>query len=79
MRKYTFQMTKEEVRELWSRVIWEQLRVRRFRWLLFLVILAVECILLSWPGAFSVVELLVGIYLAFIVRGYCAKRPGPCG
>ena len=43
MRKYTFQMTKEEVRELWSRVIWEQLRVRRFRWLLFLVILAVEC------------------------------------
>lgn len=78
MRKYTFQMTKEEVRELWSRVIWEQLRVRRFRWLLFLVILAVECILLSWPGALTVVALLLGIYMAFIVRGYFTIKGQLC-
>lgn len=64
MKKYSFQMTKEEVRELCFRAIWERLILLRLQWLLLPAVLVLECIYLSWTVALATCILLLVIFVA---------------
>lgn len=71
MRKYTFQMTKKEIREVCFRIIWEQILLRRLMWILITGFLITECIifplflLVLVPFVLFVAALYIGgIYIA---------------
>lgn len=63
MKKYSFQMTKEEVRDFCLRALWEQILLMRFKWLLVPAVLAASCIFLSWTVALATGILLLLIFV----------------
>lgn len=79
MKKYSFQMTKEEVRELCLRAIWEWLRRQRSKWLLLSAVLALECIFVSWTMALTMVILLLLIFAVFTVWNNFVMIKRLCG
>lgn len=80
MKEYSFQMTKEEVRELSLRAIWEQQRLRHFKWLWFpAVILALEFVFRLWAMIMMIVILLLMIFALTIMVNYFAMKKQLCG
>lgn len=67
MKKYSFQMTEEEVGELCLRALWERLLLQLSKCLLLLAVLILECIFLSWIMAQALVILLIFLLLLFVV------------
>lgn len=79
MKKYTFQMTKEEVWEFGLRAVWEQQLLNRSKWLLILVVVALECIIVPWEVPLVMVLLLLGILVALIAKNYFVMKEQLCG
>lgn len=79
MRKYTFQLTKEEVREFCLRAIWEQQRFHRVKWLFILGLLALECFLVPWVVPLAVIPFLLAIYALVVVLNYFMMKKKLCG
>ena len=80
MKKYSFEMTKEEVRELCLRARWENLLLHRFKWLLLPAVVALECIFVSWTVAlvtgilFLLVLVSVSVWSDFVmIKRLCGK------
>ncbi|MDE6639191.1 MAG: YcxB family protein [Acetatifactor sp.] len=67
MKKYSFQMTREEISELCLRARWENLLLRRFKWLLLPAVLTLECIFVSWTMALATLALMLLIFAALIM------------
>lgn len=68
MKKYTFQMTKEEIREYCIRAVWEQQLLNRFKWLLILALVALEFFIVPWEVPLVMTLLLLAIVVAIAVR-----------
>lgn len=79
MKKYSFQMTKEEVRELCFRAIWERLILLRLQWLLLPAVLALECIYLSWTAALATCLLLLVIIVVLAMWSNFRMQKQLCG
>lgn len=79
MKKYSFQMTKEEVRELCLRALWERILLMRFRWLLVPAILAADCIFLSWTVALATGILLLLIFVLIPMWNIRVMEKQLCG
>ena len=84
MKKYTFQMTKKEFRELCFRMLWEFLLLNPFKGLLMLVIFVLEGIIL-WeivPFANVLAPLSIAAVLEGLIPVWKSRfvvRPGVCG
>ena len=79
MKKYSFQMTKEEVREFCIRAIWEQMLIRRFMWLLALASLALTYVLEAWIEMLGIVIVAPLAFAAFIVWNNSVMKERLCG
>ncbi len=76
MKKYTFQMTKQELKELCFQMIKEQQRSRISRWLLIVAIIAFECIFFRELGFYIIAILLaiVFLFVRFIAENYARLK-----
>ena len=72
-------MTKEEVWDFCLRAVWEQQLLNRSKWLLILVVVALECIIVPWEVPLVMVLLLLGILVALIAKNYFAMKEQLCG
>lgn len=79
MKKYSFQMTKEEVTEFCLRAIWEQMLLHRAKGLLLLAILALEYVLVSWIAALGIVIVVLLALVVFIARNNFVMKKELCG
>ena len=79
MKKYSFQMTKGEVRELYIRAMWEHLCLHRFKWLLLPAILILECIFVSWAVALSTGILFLLIFVPIAMWSNFRMKKQLCG
>lgn len=68
MKKYTFQMTEEEIREFCIRAVWEQQLLNRSRWLLILALVALEFFIVPWEVPLVMILLLLAIVAAITLR-----------
>lgn len=79
MKKYSFQMTKGEVRELYIRAMWEYLCLHRLKWLLLPAVLALECIFVSWAMALATGILFLLIFVPVAMWSNFRMKKQLCG
>ncbi|MCM1025856.1 MAG: YcxB family protein [Roseburia sp.] len=81
MKKYTFQITEEEAKELTYRVIWEQLRLRHFYWwlLLVLIFIWVQQAFWHWTAFLEFGLILFGLAALYVTWRRSALRKQLCG
>lgn len=79
MKEYSFQMTKEEVRELCLRAMWELLLLQPFKCLMILAIVVLEGILASWILALALVIMLVVLFGLGTLRRNSVMQEQLCG
>lgn len=78
MKEYSFQMTKEEVREICLRVMWERLLFHPFKCLLLLAILILEGVFVSWIVTVLLVLFVLVMVVLGTVRGNTVMREQLC-
>lgn len=79
MKKYSFQLTREEVREFCLKAIWEQMLIHRSKCLLLLALLALIYVLGSWTMTLGIVIVFLLAFVVFIVWNIFVMNERLCG
>ncbi|MDE7224165.1 MAG: YcxB family protein, partial [Acetatifactor sp.] len=79
MQKYSFKLTKKEVRELGLREIWERLLLHRAKGLLLLALLALECVFTLWTIMLATAILLLPLFAALTMLKIVLMKKQLCG